>query len=183
MGTDGPGGMPQDADAVVALVGLGDAALGALIAGDGPEADRLTGARWPRPLAPPPLAGDHLDLYRDRLRSEGPVAGWWLWAIVERGRGEVAGMCSLGGPPGPDGAVEVGYSLYPRARGRGLATRAVRLAMPLALDLPGAEIVRARVPVGNLASVRVAERAGLEPAGSVVDPALGPVLLLEARRR
>lgn len=178
-GTDG---IPQDADARVALVALGDAALAALVSGDAAAADRAAGARWPRPLAPPPLAGDHLDIYRDRLRAEGPLAGWWLWGIVDRPRGEVAGMCSLGGPPGPDGVVEVGYSLYPRARGRGLATAAVRLVVPLAFGLPSVEVVRARVPVGNTASVRVAERAGLGPAGSVEDPALGPVLLLEARR-
>jgi RimJ/RimL family protein N-acetyltransferase len=165
----------------VRLAPLGVPELTALIDGDADAAGGLVGASWPRPLAAPPLVDEHLELFRDRLRAEGPDALWWNWAIVERVRGEVAGMIGLGGPPGEDGAVEVGYTLYEAARGRGLASAALRLVVPIALAQPGVEIVRATVPPDNVASLRVAERAGLGRAGSRAHPELGTVVVLEIR--
>lgn len=59
----------------------------------------------------------------------------------------------------------VGYWLAPRARGRGIATRAVRLLARWAFDDLG--IVRLQLTCGpdNLASQRVAERAGFTREG------------------
>jgi RimJ/RimL family protein N-acetyltransferase len=54
----------------------------------------------------------------------------------------------------------VGYWLLPAARGRGLATRAVRLLSRLALDELGIEHVRLVTETTNERSRRVAERSG-----------------------
>lgn len=57
------------------------------------------------------------------------------------------------------GQVNITYALYPHARGRGRATRAVLLAMRLAAHrAPVAEFV-IRVHPDNVASARVAQRA------------------------
>jgi RimJ/RimL family protein N-acetyltransferase len=59
----------------------------------------------------------------------------------------------------------VGYWLAPHARGRGIATRAVRLLARWALDDLG--LARLQITCGpdNLASQRVAERAGFTREG------------------
>jgi len=61
--------------------------------------------------------------------------------------------------------AEVGYDLMPRARGRGVATRAVKLVSRWAFDELGIERVELRTHPGNVRSQRVAERAGFTREG------------------
>ena len=60
--------------------------------------------------------------------------------------------------------IEVGYWLFPNARGRGLATHAVRAVAREAFS-SGLWRVEAHVRVGNEASDRVLERAGFTREG------------------
>lgn len=65
---------------------------------------------------------------------------------------------------------DIGYWLHPSARGRGVATEAVRLALRHAFAPPdvgglGLARVRAIAAVGNEASQRVLERAGMTQQG------------------
>ncbi len=62
------------------------------------------------------------------------------------------------------GIVEIGYWLYPRARGRGIATKVARALAEYAFTL-GVQRVTAYVSVGNLESERVLERAGFTREG------------------
>jgi RimJ/RimL family protein N-acetyltransferase len=65
----------------------------------------------------------------------------------------------------PKGAIiEIGYWLYPHARGRGVATRTARVLAEHAFGL-GIRRVVAHVKVGNSASERVLERAGFTREG------------------
>lgn len=61
---------------------------------------------------------------------------------------------------GEPGAAEVGYWVDPRARGRGVATAAVRAVCRWAVTTAGVELVEWRCEAGNIASRRVAEKAG-----------------------
>ena len=63
--------------------------------------------------------------------------------------------------------AEVGYMLSPWARGRGVMTRAVRLALGWGFDELGLAGVHWRARVGNDASRRVAERCGFAVEGTV----------------
>jgi RimJ/RimL family protein N-acetyltransferase len=65
----------------------------------------------------------------------------------------------------PFGFAELGYSLLPEGRGRGYATRAVRLAADWVFDELGIGRLQARTAVDNMASARVLERAGFQPEG------------------
>ncbi|HUY72035.1 MAG TPA: GNAT family protein, partial [Gaiellaceae bacterium] len=56
------------------------------------------------------------------------------------------------------GIIEIGYWLYPRARGRGIATKVARALAEYAFKL-GVHRVTAYVSVDNLQSERVLERA------------------------
>ncbi len=62
--------------------------------------------------------------------------------------------------------VEIGYWLYPRARGRGVATIIARALAEYAFTL-GIQRVAAYVEVGNVSSERVLERAGFTREGII----------------
>jgi RimJ/RimL family protein N-acetyltransferase len=62
--------------------------------------------------------------------------------------------------------LSVGYWLYPRARGRGVATKIARALAEYAFTL-GIQRVAAYVEVGNVPSERVLERAGFTREGII----------------
>ena len=64
------------------------------------------------------------------------------------------------------GIIEIGYWLFPRARGRGIATKVARALAEYAFTL-GIQRVTAYVTVGNLESERVLERAGFTREGVI----------------
>jgi RimJ/RimL family protein N-acetyltransferase len=65
-----------------------------------------------------------------------------------------------------DGAAEVGYWVAAEARGRGVATAALRLVSRWAFDAaPGLHRLQLRAAVANAASSRVAEKAGFTREG------------------
>jgi RimJ/RimL family protein N-acetyltransferase len=61
---------------------------------------------------------------------------------------------------GEPGAAEVGYWVDPSARQRGVATAAVRAACQWAMTTAGIELIEWRCEADNIASRRVAEKAG-----------------------
>ena len=65
----------------------------------------------------------------------------------------------------PGGIVELGYGVAPAARGRGVATRAVRLASAWALAELGTPRLEARTDPDNTASQKVLERVGFTREG------------------
>jgi RimJ/RimL family protein N-acetyltransferase len=82
------------------------------------------------------------------------------FAIVEEGSGEFAGFAALVWINPDAREAEAGYIVSPRARGRGVAARALRLLTGWALDELALERVELRITPDNLASIRVAERCG-----------------------
>ncbi|MDY7105601.1 MAG: GNAT family protein, partial [Actinomycetota bacterium] len=72
----------------------------------------------------------------------------------------------------PAGEVNVSYQTYPWARGRGVAVRAVVLMCRYLTRVPGAERAVIRVAPANIASRRVAEKAGF--VARLPPPECGP---------
>jgi RimJ/RimL family protein N-acetyltransferase len=100
-----------------------------------------------------------------------------LASLAERGRllalagvdaetGEVIGGGMLHDLDAERKIVEIGYWVFPRARGRGVATTIARMLAEHAFSL-GVERVAAYVNIGNSASERVVERAGFTREGVV----------------
>lgn len=73
-------------------------------------------------------------------------------------------LTGLGLPPGPQ-VGEIGYLLWPQARGRGVITRAVCLLARWAFDALGIARLQILVDPDNHASLAVAERAGFTREG------------------
>jgi len=70
----------------------------------------------------------------------------------------------------PPNALNISYWCYPQFRGRGFVGRAVTLMLG-AVSATGAEQIEAHVDADNIASRKVAERAGFIEDGTVVDDA------------
>jgi RimJ/RimL family protein N-acetyltransferase len=81
----------------------------------------------------------------------------------------------VGVAEGDDGAVQVSYGTAPGQRGRGLASRATRLAAQWAARQPGVHTVEARIDPSDRASERVAVNAGFVLAETIphTDPVAG----------
>lgn len=77
------------------------------------------------------------------------------------------GAVGLVRPDWDAGRSEIGYWLAPEARGRGAATRAVRLLAPWAFETFALTKLEIRAHSDNPASQRVAERCGFVRAGTV----------------
>ena len=88
---------------------------------------------------------------------------WAVFRIVDAATGEVVGGVNL--RFGDFELAEVSYCLRASVRGRGLATRAVRLVSRWAFDELGIERIELRTHPENEASCRVAERAGFRREG------------------
>ena len=87
------------------------------------------------------------------------------FAIVDAASGTCAGSLGLRISVPAFRVAEVGYGLRAGWRGRGLATRAVRLVTEWAFLQAGVARLELGAAVGNQASRRVAERAGFQPEG------------------
>jgi RimJ/RimL family protein N-acetyltransferase len=77
---------------------------------------------------------------------------WWIHQIVVDG--VVVGDIGFHGPPGPERAVEIGYSVVPAWRRRRVASRACDLILQQAWQ-DGAEVVVAETDHDNVASQAV----------------------------
>jgi RimJ/RimL family protein N-acetyltransferase len=96
--------------------------------------------------------------------------GWkdgtlWAFAVTDTVTGEVIGSCGLGWSDRAHGVAEIGYWVRANTRGRGVATRAVRLASRWAFEDCGVQRLQLRADVENTVSQRVAERAGFRREG------------------
>ena len=64
-----------------------------------------------------------------------------------------------------EGHWNVSYFVHPAHRGRGIATRALRLVCGWAFDGLDLDVVSTRVRAGNAASLRVLAKVGFRPTG------------------
>jgi RimJ/RimL family protein N-acetyltransferase len=86
-------------------------------------------------------------------------------AIVDASSGELLG--SIGWRVVDQGNVQIGYWVKREARGRGVATTALRLLSRWAVEELGAARVQLLAEPGNHASQRVAEKAGFTAEGTL----------------
>jgi RimJ/RimL family protein N-acetyltransferase len=98
------------------------------------------------------------------------------FAVVDRLSGELLG--SIGVRFLGDGVAETGYWVKREARGRGVATRALVLVSRWALEDPEVGRFQLRAEPENIASQRVAEKAGFVSEG-----VLRAALALKGERR
>ena len=121
--------------------------------------------RWLRPSPLPPFGANAIDdlLFGDCAHWEDH--GFGPWVLEERDSGAFAGRGGLAWTSIEDLAeVELPWSIEPRLHGLGLATEAALAAIAGAREI-GLELVVALTLPNNVASQRVAEKAGFEQDG------------------
>ena len=87
-----------------------------------------------------------------------------VFAITETGVGRFAGAIDL--RVSTSIGAEIGYSVAPWARGRGVGTTAVRLACRWGFDVLELPRIEWQADVGNVASRRLAEKVGFVVEGT-----------------
>jgi RimJ/RimL family protein N-acetyltransferase len=113
----------------------------------------------------PPFTEDELYGVMRELIPEMRARGvLFPYVIEDTTDGTVAGGVSLRQFDPMRGVIEIGYWLFEQARGRGLATQAVR-AFAREAFASGIWRIEAHVRIGNDASERVLERAGFTREG------------------
>jgi [ribosomal protein S5]-alanine N-acetyltransferase len=85
--------------------------------------------------------------------------------VVDADGGAVLGAIDVRREGGDAGRWSIGYATYPHARGRGVATRALRMLARFGFEHVGARRIEVCVEVANRASQRVAEHAGFRREG------------------
>lgn len=95
--------------------------------------------------------------------QSGTARGWAIEAIDENGLPRYAGNIDVRGGP----ASNLGFLLHPWARGRGIASGALRLALRWCFAEGGVESVSWLARVGNVASRRVAWATGFSFHGTL----------------
>lgn len=126
-------------------------------------------------LRPPPLPPFETKVLDDLV--EGDCAHWsdhgfGPWILVEKESGEFAGRGGLAWTSVEGVArVELPWSIEPRLHGQGLATEAATAAVDWAQELRFEEVIALILPT-NIASQRVARKAGFEESGDVLHAGL-----------
>ena len=94
------------------------------------------------------------------------LRGYGLWAVEERASGVLVGRIGFWNPEGWPG-FELGWMLRRAFWGKGYATEGARAALRFAFDHLKQPHVISLIHPENAASIRVAERLGERPTGSV----------------
>lgn len=148
--------LPPPSDGEIALRPFedDDAARFATLNRD-PAIERYTRMSVPRD---PRDAAEWIDRARRGWEGEGP----WRFAVADARSNELLGYIGI---RLVDGNGQIGYWVRREARGRGVATRALRLLARWALDSAGFARIQLLVEPRNEPSRRVAEKAGFRAEG------------------
>jgi RimJ/RimL family protein N-acetyltransferase len=132
--------------------------------------------QWLRGL-PDDYAPTHARWHLDQVRADQAAGRQVCWAVADPEDDRLLAEIALFVRDPPDRYGEIGYWTHPDARGRGVTTEGVQLAVRHAL-LPaedgglGLPRVLLRADADNRASLRVAEKAGFLPSGRDRDATL-----------
>ena len=109
-------------------------------------------------------------------------ADWWTHYIVLRDEQVLVGVVGYKGPP-RQGIVEVGYSVMPSYRRRGIATEAAQALVARAFEHPEVTQVVAETLPELTPSIGVLEKLGFTFAGEGSEPGVLRYQLVRPRSR
>jgi ribosomal-protein-alanine N-acetyltransferase len=177
--------IPPIASGRLTLVSLGPLELRALLIGDRHTAGERLHCEIPADLA---LEEMPLAMRLAQIEADPAVQPWLLRAIVLRESRTMIGHINFHTAPRPDylaaiapDGVELGYSIQPRFRRRGLATESVLALMHWAHTVHEQRCFVLSISPENVPSLRMAQNFGFVKVGSHIDEEDG--LELEFMRR
>ena len=161
---------------------MSPAIIEALLARDVAKASELLDAGVPEDL----LAGQEgfARLRLEQMQRDPSLQEWLVRAVVLRDSREVAGHAGFHGMAGKNSkcdpsAVEIGYTILPPYRGRGLATEAAQALMTWARAEHGIPRFILSISPDNDPSLAIARKLGFVQTGEVWDDEDGIELVFE----
>ena len=150
------------------LVSMSIPFMEALVAGDLEAAAGEIGAHVPAWL---PVQLDHFLQYRLAQLAVDPSIRPWLGRamLLDDGGPRVVGTIGFHGPPDEQGRLEIGYSVDPVYRRRGLAREAIRAMLDWAVAERDIHRFIASISPTNEPSLRLAAGLGFTRTGSHMD--------------
>jgi RimJ/RimL family protein N-acetyltransferase len=127
---------------------------------DDPEIQRFT-------TVPPPPHADYPRMWLDRYERGRADGTREAFAILDAADGSFLGTVVAFGIDRETSTAELGYVVAPHARGRGVATEALRQFTRWAFDELGSYRIELVINVDNQASRRVAEKCGYTYEGTL----------------
>ena len=152
----------------------------ALVARNLTAAEREINAHVPAWL--PDQLDNFLQYRLAQLAVDPSIREWLGRAMVmtdDAGRRRIVGTIGFHGPPDPERRVEIGYSVDPVYRRRGLAREAVRAMFDWAATTHGIRRFVASISPTNEASLGLVAGFGFKQTGSQVDDIDGLELVFE----
>ena len=145
---------------------------------------RALGAVVPPSWPPSVLEPDDVERVRRQLQSDPRNQAWTLHYLLRSsaagdGLPELVGVAGFGGPPSPEGAVQIGYAVAVEHQRRGYATEAVMALIARAFRDPSVVVIVATTFPTLAASIGVLRRTGFMHVGD--DPGTGQ-MRFERRR-
>src|SRR5215212_6693963 len=106
---------------------------------------------------------DHVRAEIEEMLQRAPGEPGWVQFTVETLEDQrLVGDVGLSARADEPGVVMVGYTIAPSEQRKGYATEAMGALVRYAIDVLEADVVRAYADAENVASVRVADKVGLE---------------------
>ena len=116
------------------------------------------------------------------LKIEPQLYGWLTYFFILTHPKVLIGSGGYKGRANRMGFVEIGYSIIPDFRNRGLATEAARGLVEHAFLEQAVKVVCAHTLAGRHASARILEKMGMRRTRLIDDPRFGPVWRWELER-
>lgn len=104
----------------------------------------------------------------DQLANGKPPHWCSTFYIVRSDDRMIVGGCGFKDQP-VNGVVEIGYAVASSCRNQGIATEAIKALLKYAFASADVHQVLAQINPDNIASIKVAEKAGFVRAGNIVD--------------
>jgi len=114
----------------------------------------------------PPATAETFRRMVERRSALERDAGYAVWAVDAKETGAFVGQCGLYPAEWTGPEIELAYHFRAAAQNNGYATEAARAALAYGFSRVGLERVIALVMPANLASRRVAEKAGMQLDGT-----------------
>ena len=116
------------------------------------------------------------------LKTHTDARGWWTYLFIHRANRALIGTGGFKGPANDAGMVEIGYSISPQYRNRGLATEAARGLVQYAFSHPHIKTVDAQTLAQVNPSTSVLGKIGMTKMGTIQDPEDGELWHWRLRR-
>lgn len=101
-----------------------------------------------------------LPIYLEMLGNSPQFLGWGIWLIILESERRIIGDVGYKGTP-EDGSIEIGYSIVPKYRRRGLTFEAVKCLIDWGFTHPEVNKIVAECERDNIGSIRILEKLGM----------------------